>query len=262
MERIATWGQQANESEPAYAAFKVYRDMGVSRSLRKAASEVGKARTLIERWSSRHRWGKRVATWDLEQQDLRRDARIVAIGDAEERHGKLARAVLARCAAELGAHHKGRCQTCGRGAEPLTPAQVASWLRVGVDVERTGLGLGSSSAPAATQVNVSTTVAIAGGQTNLVLLRDPRAQALAGELLARMRSLDPATSLRRLGKREAQTVDAAATPSRPTSGQAIRRAHQAAAIAEREPATATLELPTAGEELGGFDDDDQGGDLF
>lgn len=258
MERIATWGQQANESEPAYAAFKVYRDAGIKRSLRKAASEVGKARTLIERWSSRHQWGKRVATWDLEQQDLRRDARVVAIGDAEARHGKLARAVLGRVAAELGANHKGRCQTCGRGAEPLTPQQVAAWLRVGVDVERTGLGLGSSSAPAASVVNVSTTV-VAGGQTNLVLLRDQRSQRLASELLSRMRSLDPATSLRRLGKRGPEVVDVLAAP---VTGRAAIAARKAEALEAREPATATLELPTAGEELGGFDEGDDEGDLF
>jgi len=261
MERIATWGQQANESEPAFAAFKVYRDMGPQRSLRKAASEVGKARTLIERWSSRHQWGKRVATWDLEQQDLRRDARIVAIGDAEERHGKLARAVLARCAAELGAHVKGRCQSCGRGAEPLTPSQVAAWLRVGVDVERTGLGLGSSSAAPASVVNVNTTTVVAGGQTNLVLLRDPRAQALASELLGRMRSLDPATSLRRLGHGNGQAV--AEVVAAPVTGRAAVAARRAEALEAREQVAIPLELPTAGEELGGFDQDAaDDGDLF
>lgn len=268
MQRLATWGQLHDESEPAFQAFVRYRDLGAQRSLKKAAREEGKSIGLFERWSSRHGWGARVASWDLEQQDLHRDARIKAIGDAEERHGKLARAVLGRVAAELGAHQKGQCQTCGRSPHRLTAQQVASWLRVGVDVERTGLGLGSSSAAPATSVNVTTNVQ-AGGTTNLVLLRDPRAQELASELLGRMRTLDPATSLRKLaggnggGRAGATSSGVTVVEPRPT-GHAARIADRAQAVADREELhageAAAVDPGRRVDELGGFDDDD--GDLF
>jgi len=197
MERIATWGQRANESDPAYEAFKVYRNAGAQRSLRKAAREVGKSRSLIERWSRRHEWQNRIATWDLEQQDLRKEARFQAVSDHEERTGKLARAVLGRVAAELGVQHKGRCQTCGRGPAELKPATLATWLKAGVEVERLALGLSTAGAPQVTQTNV--TQVQAGSTTTLVLIRDPETQRLASDLLGRMQVLDPATSLRRLG---------------------------------------------------------------
>ena len=59
-----------------------------------------------------------------------------AIGDAEKRHGKLARALLLRVESELDAQGEGRCETCGRSSVKLTAAQVTSALKAGVEVER------------------------------------------------------------------------------------------------------------------------------
>jgi len=71
-------------------------------------------------------------------------------------------------------------------------------LKVGVEVERLALGQ-STAAPNVTNVtNVSMSTT-----TTLVLLRDPQSQRLASELLGRMRSLDPVTSLRRLAGNQA-----------------------------------------------------------
>ncbi len=197
MDRIASWGQVHDESEPAYAAFKVYRNTGVKRSLRRTAREVGKARSLIERWSRRHQWLTRIAAWDLEQHDLHKEARFQAISDAEERHGVLAKALLAQVAAELGVRAKGRCQACGRTPVKLNGVQVATALKAGVEVERLSLGLSTAGASSVMQTNVTNVEA--GSQTTLVLLREPRAQQLASELLGLMQSLNPSSSLRRLG---------------------------------------------------------------
>lgn len=243
MERIATWGPLPDESEPAFEAFKHYRDAGPQRSLQSTARALGKSKSLLERWSSpsRHRWQERVAAWDLEQEDLRRDARIKAIEDAEERHTKLARAMLGKVARELGAMQKRACQACGRGGEALTPAQMARFLRVGVDVERAALGLGSTSGGPSVAVNVAqqqvTTVA-AGGATALVLLRDPDTQRLASELLGRMKTLDPATSLRK-------KAEADATPRKLTGWQARKAAHAKARGEALEPGD-----PIAGADAG------------
>lgn len=240
MGAIATWGQLPDESEPAWAAFTVYRNAGASRSLRKTARVVDKCRTLMERWSKRHRWQVRVAAWDLEQQDLHREARIQAISDAEERHGKLARALLGRVAAELGAQVKGRCETCGRSPVKLTGPQIATAMKAGVEVERLALGLSTAGASVVTQHN--TTQVSQSTTTALVLLRDPVSQRLASELLGRMRSLDPATSLRRLAGQQAAAA-LRGKNGKPATGHAAVKAAQAQAQADRLDA---LELTTAG----------------
>lgn len=263
MDSIATWGQRPDEGDKAFAAFKAYRNAGIRRSLRRAACDVGKGKRLMEKWSSRHGWQARVAAWDLEQQDLRRDARVQAISEAEERHGKLARALLGRVAAELGAHVKGRCETCGRSPVKLTAGQVATALKAGVEVER--LALGQSTAGAAHVSQTTVTNVGVSSTTALVLLRDPVSQRLASELLGRMRALDPATSLRRLaGVRAAAAAKAADGNggTKPTGSAAVNAA-KAQALAEREEAHLLTADPSgpdrsAAEELG--DDDD--GDLF
>ena len=254
MGEIATWGQLSTESEPAWLAFVAYRNAGVTRSLKKTARAIGKAKRGIETWSSKHNWQDRVAAWDLEQQDLHRDARVQAISDAEERHGKLARALLGRVAAELGAQVKGRCESCGRSPTKLTAGQVATALKAGVEVERLALGQSTAGASVVSQTNTTNVVSTT---TALVLLRDPVSQRLASELLGRMRALDPATSLRRLAGAQAAAALAGngGGESKPT-GHAAKKAARARALEERRDVHLLAADPsgparTAAKELGG-----------
>lgn len=287
MSTIANWGQQPNEGEKAFAAFKVYRDLGRSRSLRLAAREVGKSKGLLDKWSRKHGWVARCAAWDLESEAQAASKHAAAVLDATDRHGKLARAVLGRAAAELGAYQAGACPRCKRGPKDLTPSQVAAWVRVGVDVERTALGLGSTTASPGVQINVQTTV-VAGAVSNLVILRDPDTQRLATDLLARMKALQPATTLRNVGEGAHESAERIPTgrlhiEARAQAFEDRRLDHEArgatdpleeqrrAAAAADPDAASVVEvpssiraptLPTVIEELGsdGFEDDD--GDLF
>lgn len=85
------WDRQPDESNPAWEAFRIYRDMGLTRSLTKVAAEVGKSTTLLGRWSKRHTWPLRTSAYDKdvdrqwqltmkEERDKanRRNARIAA----------------------------------------------------------------------------------------------------------------------------------------------------------------------------------------
>ncbi len=57
-----SWEKQPDESEPAFAAFRIYRDLEQGqRSITRVAQECTKERSLIARWSSRHSWQQRVA---------------------------------------------------------------------------------------------------------------------------------------------------------------------------------------------------------
>jgi hypothetical protein len=68
------WEQQLGESAPAFAAFKVYRDMGSSRSQVKVAEKLGKTRQLLSQWSMKHSWMARVRAWEREQDRLTLEA--------------------------------------------------------------------------------------------------------------------------------------------------------------------------------------------
>lgn len=258
IDRLATWGPLPNESGKAYEGFKTYRDLGLKRSVRKAAATLDKSASLCGRWSKRHSWPARAAAWDAEQADLMKDAHLQAVTAMNDRHGQLARGLLSRVAAELGAHIKGVCPACKRTPIKLTPAQVANALRAGVEVERLSLGQSTAGSPVVNQTTVNNNYS--SSATALVLLRDPEAQVLAGKLLSRMKTLDPATSLRRLAGEKA----AAALASGEAHADARPIARREVAEADREVAAELAADPSGQDrepeaEVGAFEDNE---DLF
>ena len=51
--------QQPRESDKAFAAFSRYLSLGPQRSLEAVATQLGKSKTLMERWCKRHAcWGR------------------------------------------------------------------------------------------------------------------------------------------------------------------------------------------------------------
>lgn len=58
------WFRRETETEVAFEAFRVYRDMGTSRSTRAVAHSLGKSAQLITRWSSTHHWVERARAYD------------------------------------------------------------------------------------------------------------------------------------------------------------------------------------------------------
>ena len=79
------WERARDESTKAHAAFVLYRDLGPDRSLRAAASQLGKSERLLKRWSSRHRWQDRLAAWEERQQAHAEESSRQARDDARER---------------------------------------------------------------------------------------------------------------------------------------------------------------------------------
>lgn len=61
---IRPWDCQPGETSKAYQAFLTYRDLGGSRTLEKAAQELGKSTGTIDRWAARWDWRSRCAAWD------------------------------------------------------------------------------------------------------------------------------------------------------------------------------------------------------
>lgn len=70
-ERIYSWEQQPGESSQAFSAFLAYLEMGEERSLAKVGKKLGKSSALMERWSSKWGWVKRVE--DYRKYTLRKE---------------------------------------------------------------------------------------------------------------------------------------------------------------------------------------------
>ncbi|MFF1957972.1 hypothetical protein ACFVWX_13400 [Streptomyces sp. NPDC058220] len=64
MSELDPWVRQPGESDPAYEAFAVYRDMGSDRGLIETGHTVGKSRALMTRWSAAHGWVERCRSYD------------------------------------------------------------------------------------------------------------------------------------------------------------------------------------------------------
>lgn len=76
---VKPWERQPGESDKAWEAFRTYRDMAQDRSLRVVADTIGKSKSLVDRWSSRHQWNRRAYEWELE---LDRQARMETVREA------------------------------------------------------------------------------------------------------------------------------------------------------------------------------------
>ena len=62
------WERQPDETAVAWEAFLLYRNLGAKRSNAKVAHQLGKSKQLIDRWSSRHKWVRRVEAYEQDQE--------------------------------------------------------------------------------------------------------------------------------------------------------------------------------------------------
>ncbi|MBN2734741.1 MAG: hypothetical protein JXQ82_07795 [Methanomicrobiaceae archaeon] len=66
------WEIQPKESEKAFAAFCVYRDLGPDRSLSKVSEALQKSSRWIKEWSRTHDWIVRVKAYDNHLDEVQR----------------------------------------------------------------------------------------------------------------------------------------------------------------------------------------------
>jgi len=70
------WDRQPKESDRAWAAFIVYRDLGIGRSIRAAVERLGKNKRYngtAQQMSARYGWRIRVEAFDRERDRIRRE---------------------------------------------------------------------------------------------------------------------------------------------------------------------------------------------
>lgn len=131
----APWDRQPKEGDQAWIAFCAYRDMGPGRSIAKTATGLGKPKSLLEGWSSRHGWVRRAVAHDQHQEataaaDARaatRSARTAVL----DQQSVAARALLAKGLQAL------------QGVDPtmIEPKDIPRWIDTAIRLNRQAVGL-------------------------------------------------------------------------------------------------------------------------
>jgi hypothetical protein len=87
------WDRQSGESSKAYAHFCLYRDMGVTRSIRQMPSVSGCTSVVrqLNRWSSRWKWVERCQRYD---DHLEQEERLQQEKERREMHKRHAKVAL------------------------------------------------------------------------------------------------------------------------------------------------------------------------
>ena len=129
------WERQKNESEKAFEAFKIYRDMGQKRTVSAVVEKLGKSRSLIDRWKEQWNWKERVRAYDNE---LEKQAKEKAIKDYKamtEQHIKIA-VKLQKKALKAFDNLK---------IEEMSPKDIKEFIKMATDLERLSRTIGNDT---------------------------------------------------------------------------------------------------------------------
>jgi hypothetical protein len=88
------WNRQPGEGAKAYAAFCLFRDLGLERSLRAVSQKCAKSIPLLKRWSAKYRWVDRAAAWDDHQAEVEQQAWDCKCAKTARQHAQICMAGL------------------------------------------------------------------------------------------------------------------------------------------------------------------------
>ena len=78
-----------DESDQAFEAFALYRDLHLERSQRAVATKLGKSTALISRWASAYKWRKRTLAYDMEVDRRKHVGDLKGVEDMRRRQTKI-----------------------------------------------------------------------------------------------------------------------------------------------------------------------------
>jgi len=170
-QEVRPWDRMPGEGPKAYEAFVTYRDMGVSRTARKSAEQLGKSAGTIWRWSGRWHWIERAQAWDryLDVQYARE--LVTQRREMAKQHARISQAMEGRIVNRLAELRP----------EELTPGDLARWLDIAVKVRRQSLGLSGDTVAVEHSGEVTTNDDVS--YVTRRILADPAASAAALDAL-------------------------------------------------------------------------------
>jgi hypothetical protein len=125
------WDRLENESQASWEAFKIYRDMGLTRSIPKVAQQLEKPRTTLGSWSVKNSWLMRAAAFDAEQDSLDQLWLAQERRKAAKRHVQQAQALSSKWIQRLQSLNP----------EDLSASEVIRYAEIATKMERDALRL-------------------------------------------------------------------------------------------------------------------------
>lgn len=123
------WEKQHGESKQAFAAFSVYRDLGICRTIPIVSEKCNKTASLLYHWSSKWNWAERAEAYDKNVAEEARKLLIQERADAARQNLKIAKAL------------KGKALEALKGLKPskLSSSGIKDFLRLAADLEHQSL---------------------------------------------------------------------------------------------------------------------------
>jgi len=122
------WLRRDNESEQSYEHFEAYKNLGLKRTLSKAAEIQNVSTQRLADLSSKHDWRRRVIAWD--RHEAREKNRLLIAGAADMRERLAAQCINIQ--AQVTRRILGMTP---EEIKRLTPSECALLFRVASDVE-------------------------------------------------------------------------------------------------------------------------------
>ena len=101
------WERRDDETGVAYQAFQEYLNQGADRSTAHVARALGKSKTIMDRWSSRHEWVIRSRAWDSIPTKAAAESYAERATRIAEQHDRVATKLLKKLEANLDALPEG-----------------------------------------------------------------------------------------------------------------------------------------------------------
>ena len=120
------WERQPGESEQAFEAFRIYRDLGMKRSNAEVCKQLSKSRQLISRWKSNYNWDERVRAYDNDLEKQQHAEAVKNLKDMTGRHIKIAMSLQRKALEELDRMK----------VEDMTPRDIKEYIKMATELER------------------------------------------------------------------------------------------------------------------------------
>ncbi len=134
------YSRLCGETDKAFEAFRIYRDMGSERSIPKVAQQLTKSHTLLDRWAGKYSWSTRVKAYEDYLDNLAIEGAENARREMADRHIQLSGMLQSVSTAKLEEWQK---QVQAWQQDPqlnqlpdLTPSDVVRLIELGIRIER------------------------------------------------------------------------------------------------------------------------------
>jgi hypothetical protein len=118
--------RQPKETDEAFHAFTLYREMGPKRSLDRVRGLLKVSMTVCGRWSTNHNWIKRAGAWDAYKDEIRIEVTRRTIERIARQNLRIALKGQDKLLEALKITQ----------SQEITPAMVPSWIRAMAELEK------------------------------------------------------------------------------------------------------------------------------